>query len=302
MFNISVLNRRNELVPEASWQYRGDRLLPAKENIAFTRLIRLKPSEYANRQVLSLLSGGGGNENYFHWMFDVLPRWHLFKSLEAFDDMNVSYLMPNPKHDFQRDSIAYLGIDESKQIHSEGQIHIRVSEGNIFTTQHPRHGNESGCPRWIIDFLRESFLPLVEPFSPSKHSKRIYISRAKASRRRIINESEFVSRLKPMGFKIVSLEDKSLEEQVNLFNHAQIIISPHGAALANLAFCKEGVKLIEIFPKGCIIPLYSEIAKRAKIYYHLVEGLPHEGSNKKKLNSDFEVNCNDVFNHIEASN
>ena len=24
--------------------------------------------------VLSLLTGGGGNDNYWHWMFDVLPR------------------------------------------------------------------------------------------------------------------------------------------------------------------------------------------------------------------------------------
>ena len=25
-------------------------------------------------KVFSLLTGGGGNENYFHWLFDVLPR------------------------------------------------------------------------------------------------------------------------------------------------------------------------------------------------------------------------------------
>ena len=29
--------------------------------------------------VLSLLSGGGANKNYFHWLFDVLPRLSLLE-------------------------------------------------------------------------------------------------------------------------------------------------------------------------------------------------------------------------------
>jgi hypothetical protein len=29
--------------------------------------------------VFSLLTGGGGNHNYWHWMFDVLPRFYLLE-------------------------------------------------------------------------------------------------------------------------------------------------------------------------------------------------------------------------------
>ena len=30
--------------------------------------------------VFSTLSGGGGNFNYWHWMFDILPRFHILDS------------------------------------------------------------------------------------------------------------------------------------------------------------------------------------------------------------------------------
>jgi hypothetical protein len=34
-----------------------------------------------NGVVASLLTGGGGNSNYWHWLFDVLPRIELIKKI-----------------------------------------------------------------------------------------------------------------------------------------------------------------------------------------------------------------------------
>jgi capsular polysaccharide biosynthesis protein len=53
-------------------------------------------------------------------------------------------------------------------------------------------------------------------------------------------------------------------KQVYLFSNADFIISAHGAALANLVFCKQKTKIIEIKPEtqpGDYFKIISEINK-----------------------------------------
>ena len=47
-----------------------------KDNIVFTKGTPRKLRNL-NGTVLSLLTGGAGNHNYWHWLFDVLPRFGL---------------------------------------------------------------------------------------------------------------------------------------------------------------------------------------------------------------------------------
>ena len=45
--------------------------------------------------------------------------------------------------------------------------------------------------------------------------------------------------------KTISLENSSLESQVNLFYNAKLIVAAHGAALINLFYCQKGTSIIE---------------------------------------------------------
>lgn len=45
--------------------------------------------------------------------------------------------------------------------------------------------------------------------------------------------------------KTISLEDSSIENQVNLFYNAKLIVAAHGAALINLFYCRPGTTIIE---------------------------------------------------------
>ena len=38
-----------------------------------------------------------------------------------------------------------------------------------------------------------------------------------------------------------------MSEQISLFNNAKIIVSPHGAGLANLSYCKKNTKVLELY-------------------------------------------------------
>ena len=51
-------------------------------------------------RVLSLLTGGAGNNNYWHWLFDVLPRFRLCKKNFNIDKKH-SILLPKIQEKFQ---------------------------------------------------------------------------------------------------------------------------------------------------------------------------------------------------------
>ena len=53
--------------------------------------------------VLSLLSGGAANNNYFHWIYDVLPRLALCEKINFFDKIDY-FLLPNLELNFQRET------------------------------------------------------------------------------------------------------------------------------------------------------------------------------------------------------
>jgi hypothetical protein len=79
-------------------------------------------------------------------------------------------------------------------------------------------------------------------------TKRIYVSRNDARLRRVLNEKSFMPKLEALGFQRVLLADEPIARQVALFRQAEIVVAPHGAGLAHIAWCKPGTKIIEFFP------------------------------------------------------
>ena len=55
--------------------------------------------------------------------------------------------------------------------------------------------------------------------------------------RKLVNESEIKSRLEKVGFQSVKLSNISLENQIQIFKNAEIIVGLHGAGFTNLIFC-----------------------------------------------------------------
>lgn len=78
-------------------------------------------------------------------------------------------------------------------------------------------------------------------------AKKIFISRSKASYRRMLNEADLTTLLEKRGFLTVHLEALSVVEQIALFQNADHIVASHGAGLTNLFFCKPDTKVTEIF-------------------------------------------------------
>ena len=78
--------------------------------------------------------------------------------------------------------------------------------------------------------------------------KRVYVSRNDARLRRVLNEQRLIPKLEALGFQRAVLGDLPIPRQVALFRQAEIIVAPHGAGLAHIAWCRPGTKIIEFFP------------------------------------------------------
>ena len=203
--------------------------------------------------VLSLLSGGAANNNYFHWIYDVLPRLALCEKINFFDKIDY-FLLPNLELNFQKETLNLLNISSKKLLNSKKYRHIYCD--NLVVTDHPFVLNNNAdieihnIPQWINKWLRKKFEFLLE--NRSDYPKKIYIDRSDTKKdkskyaREIINEEEVRLYLKNKDFNFIRLAELSFKEQINIFYNANLIVGLHGSGFANLTFCKPKTKIIEI--------------------------------------------------------
>ncbi|MFF2446616.1 glycosyltransferase family 61 protein [Neobacillus sp. NPDC058068] len=197
--------------------------------------------------------------NYYHWMYEVIPRIHLMHKSGIKADYFI--VKSEPDHlQFQTETLHKLGITAEQLIKTHTGFHIQAE--NLVVPSQPKFATE-----WGWRFLRKTFLPKNKLRLSTK--KRIYISRKWS--RRITNENEVMDVLTQYGFSKVELENLTVQEQAQLFSTAEVIVGAHGAGLANLTFCQPGTKVLEIFAPSYITSLYWVISSLGdlKHYYFI---------------------------------
>ena len=246
----TAIIQNNILIEGPSFQFRNNVMSKIEDNIVLKKgTPRFKKK--IKGKVFSLLTGGGGNENYFHWIFDVLPRLEILQKKTDVNDIDY-FLFPDTKLKFQKESLDFFQIPVSKRLSSRQNRHIFADE--IITVDHPcvilndpNRDNEN-LPKWIINFYRDSFTSNI---NDKKRIKKFFIDRDDSRSnvkhlRSIVNEKEVKNFLSSKGFQIIQLSSLTFLDQINLFSEAKIVIGLHGAGLSNLLFCQPKTKVIEI--------------------------------------------------------
>ena len=160
-------------------------------------------------------------DNYFHWLFDILPKLAVAEALA----IRFTHLHVATHHSYQRQSLSRLGIDPAMIIHAERGEQVQASTLVAVMNQDAF----TSIPAWACQFLRDRFLSM-----PARRGERLYVSRADAPRRRIRNEQQVITWLVDMGFRIVEAGRLDFAGQIELFAAADIIIGAHGAGLAKI--------------------------------------------------------------------
>jgi len=195
--------------------------------------------------------------NYYHWVMEALPRLGVYASA----GLDADYVYAPTQKRFQRESLRLLGFSASKISRATRNAHVLFDQLAVSAPQ-------SHCNSRTIDFLYNSFASHYSVSQPKE--LRVFISRRKRGKRKITNDDEVYRVLQTLGFKRYDLETMSVSEQIALFYDAECVIAPHGAGLVNIAFCRQGTKVVEInTPYRAATHCFYDIAHYRGLKYHL---------------------------------
>ena len=295
--NDTAIIHKNQIVDGPSFQLRESVDVDSGHNIVFSKgTPRLKKK--IDGVLFSLLTGGGGNSNYWHWLFDVLPRLNILNQLTDIAGDIDYYLFPSLERKFQKETLDIINIPINKRLSSKNFRHLEPKK--IIVSSHPYtllnnpDLDSLQIPIWISNYLRKEFLK--DSFlkkSSNEFQSKIFINRKDGTTKKwryIINESEVESNLEKKGFKSLTLENYSFLEQVNIFHHAKEVVGLHGAGFANIIFCKPDTKILELRSNsaGDVI---KNLALSNKLIYNDISLNP-KTINYNNQAGDIEININ----------
>ena len=288
--NVSVIDNKNVLVNNVSYQQIDGAMFPAKSNSALVKgTPRLKKK--IKGSVLCMVQGISAEINYFHWMFDILPRIKLIKKIINLKNIDYFYFPELKK--WQKDTLSIFKIPKNKFINSKKYRHIEADL--IFATSHPWYtkghmvSESKNLPTWDINWVTSTFLRYKKK---TLCNKKIFIDRSESVFKhcQIINNDEVKKNLIKMGFSIHETGKMSFFEQIYLFNNAKVIVGAHGAAFTNLVFCKPKTKIIEIIPKSHPNTVNKKISKVKNLNYFRF--ITKDLKENEKTTGDIVVNIN----------
>ncbi len=273
----TAIVKNNYLLDEPSFQLRNNIF---DKNIEKNIVLKIGTPNIIKKvdgSVLSLLTGGGGNDNYFHWLFDVLPRIGIVEKIINLENIDY-YLCPN-LNNWQIKTLQLIGINKKRCFSSVDYRHIQAKK--IITTNHPWSKSNDvihdieNMPNWISTWLQQKF---IMHKSNRNFPKKFYIDRSDSTSnlknyRFITNEHELIKYLKSQGFEIIKLSKLLFNDQIKLFNDAETIIGLHGAGLSNLIWCKKNTKIIELRSK-LTNKMYENLALQNRMDFHKIVSNP----------------------------
>lgn len=210
-------------------------------------------ADHGYREIDSIVSGTYSNSfeslsvatpllllwgNYYHWTIECLPRLAGIERYREVTGKEPTIIVPEDPSSWMLESLELLGYDDYRLYRLED--HCTVNR--LIVPTHP------GPTPVECEWLRDTMHTAVDGSSTIDETAdhRIYISRRNATRRRVKNEAEVVETLRYHGFKSYALEELSVADQVTLFSNAEIVVSPHGAGLANIVY-SDSTSIIELF-------------------------------------------------------
>ena len=216
------------------------------------------------------------DDNIFHWLFEVLPR---LKCLDVVPQLrNLPLLVRDPLNAFQETTLRLMGF--TNRIITTGQKSARVSQLYFASIPSP----PSIHPE-TVQWLRQKILGSELNAGDSLGHRKLYISRADASARRVSNETELMEALRPLGFEYIVMSKLNPAEQIALMRNAQQIVLAHGAAGAHLLFAPIDCQVIELHSPKWPNSVYYTISKALDQGYSYLYG----SSSNKQLDYSIDI-------------
>jgi capsular polysaccharide biosynthesis protein len=212
---------------------------------------------------------------YFHWLADALTRLFVVRGTLS----HAVVLLPGKyeAHEHVQSSLRAFGVTNVRFIGRHEVVRCR-------SLLMPSPTAPSGHFNWqairgVRRVLLEAYGDVRRNVVEDAEDKRLYISRRRAGRRRIINEDEVTSVLRAFRFETVCAEELSFEQQAQTFSLARYIVSNHGAGLTNMLFMKDRGSVLELRHEGdCVNNCYFTLASALDLNYFYQTCAPEDPS------------------------
>jgi len=241
----------NRLVEEPSVWFTH----PVEDHRLFNSIRPFQKIEHHEGTLLSLLAPAG--LNHYHWLFDTLPKLGLL-GVDGYPPGTKIYTQYDKP--LFRETLAHLGIGPDRVINSRDHQVIRADR--LVVANHP---NPCAAPHpKVVSWWREQ-LDLILADIPVADDV-VFISRRDAKIRLLHNEEELIRHAGGQEWRRLQLRGMDFLEQLAVFRSARVIITTHGAALANLIAIRPGTVVLEIVPE--ILINYHLLAEQMGARYH----------------------------------
>lgn len=283
------------LVSRRGWVVTRDRyLLPDHSLLAGSKDLPVGGSEMRVQRlpgVVASLVSDHAWWNYGHFLYDGLGRFELLHragyTIAGIDWFVCAY--PGRK---ARRLLERLGIPDSKIVPVETGLTIQGDM--LLAPTFP--GSRRDHPRWLIDFLRRELVP---PGTADGPPRRLYAQRTKT--RRVANEPEILPILESYGFE--TFDPDHHDEPLAAFARAEAVVGVHGANLADICFCPEGARVLELTPADHISSYWWAQAEMAGLdhAYIICESTGERSSERaRKADVDVRVDLDDLREGLAA--
>lgn len=179
--------------------------------------------------------------NYFHWLMDSLILLEGVEFLEKKFNRRIKLIVNKNRSSFQDEYLKLLGYTSTDLIEWDFQ---KIKVSNLVVVKSRRVGvnrNEVMSRQGLL-WLKNKLIPYA---SKTVFGDKVYITRKNNEIRKVVNEPEIEHFLKEKGFVTVDLDNLTVADQIKLFKDVKVIVSPHGAGLANMIYSTD-LKIIEL--------------------------------------------------------
>ncbi|WP_459938118.1 glycosyltransferase family 61 protein [Desulfonatronum parangueonense] len=241
-FFPAILNRDSRALEMREFRFRPLHALTLRQS---QPPVRLKNATWFAERVY---------HNYSHWLTAHLPKLLLLQKRNLLDGV----LLPPERTRAMDGSLRLLGMNPE-------DFHTYDPSRPLFVENLTIIGTDRFRPE-LLRLIPEA-LGIVDAAPPDR---KVFISRTKAKRRRLINEDQVWPLLERQGFQRVCMEELPFSDQVNLMRETAILAAPHGAGLTNMIFCPEGAQIIEIADLSFPNPNFYALASAMGHDYWLI--------------------------------
>ena len=234
--------------------------------------------------------GASGRSNYYHWMFDMLPRIEALRAAAGAQPID-RWILPETRLGAAVEMLAACGVDPAR-VHWQSRG-AQVECERLLVSHGP--APLGGPTARSVAFLRAAMRPSAAP----PGGRRLLLLRR--STRRIANADEVARVASARGVEAVATEGMSLRAQAELFAGASLLVGIHGAGLANAVFMAPGTPLVEVVPEWYVVPCYLRLAVEAGLPYRALAGRPVPGAPARGPHDDVLVDPAELARAIDAA-